>query len=73
MEKHNVDFASMDFFEWATALIERSDRFQEVRYVATGYIGQRLHRVVYTLRGESIRIISLRKANLREMRRYAEA
>ena len=73
MEKHNVDFASMDFFEWATALIERSDRFQEVRYIATGYIGQRLHRVVYTARGESIRIISLRKANLREMRRYAEA
>ena len=63
----------MDFFEWATALIERSDRFQEVRYIATGYIGRRLHRVVYTLRGESIRIISLRKANPREMRQYAEA
>lgn len=54
-------------------MIERSDRYQEVRYIATGYIGQRLHRVVYTARGESIRIISLRKANPREMRRYAEA
>lgn len=63
----------MDFIEWATALIERSDRDQEVRYIATGYIGQRLHRVVYTMRDESIRIISLRKANPREMRQYADA
>ena len=63
----------MDFFEWATALIERSDRYEEVRYIATGYIGQRLHRVVYTTRDESTRIISLRKANPREMRRYADA
>lgn len=62
----------MESFEWGTALIERSDR-QEVRYVATGYIGDRLHKVVFTERHDVIRIISLRKANRREEIRYAQA
>lgn len=66
-----IDFASMESFDWATAVIERDTRHvQEIRYIATGYIGGRHHRVVYTEWGEIIRIISLRKANAREVRRY---
>ncbi len=42
------------------------------RPCATGYIGPRLHRVIYTERGESIRIISLRKAHLKEVRDYVD-
>ena len=38
-----------------------------------GYIGSRLHVVVYTMRGTRRRVISLRKANSREVRKYAEA
>ena len=37
-----------------------------------GYIGDRLYYVVYVEREEVRRIISLRKANLREVQRYAE-
>ena len=37
-----------------------------------GFVGFRLHVVVYTWRGGNIRIISLRKANDREARRYVE-
>lgn len=40
--------------------------------VAMGYIGQRLYVVVYVDRADSRRIISLRKANQREEKRYAE-
>jgi len=40
---------------------------------AIAYIGDRLHYVVYVDRAEVRRIISLRKANLREVKRYAEA
>ncbi len=44
----------------------------EHRYFALGFIGARLHALVYTLRGEVVRIVSLRKANKREVRRYEQ-
>ena len=72
LARRNVDFASVENFEWGTAVIERSDRRSEVRYAATGYIFNRLHRVVYTIRDDKTRIISLRRANARERRRYAQ-
>ena len=37
------------------------------------YIGDRLHYVVYTMREDQCRVISLRKANSREERQYAQA
>ena len=42
-----------------------------VRFVATGLLGTRLYVLVYTLRETVVRIISLRKANPREVKRYA--
>lgn len=68
--KHAVDFTRMEFFRWETAQIQPQLRFGERRYGAYGYIDHRLHFVVYARRRRSIRIISLRKANLREQRRY---
>ena len=66
-------FTAMEDFEWDSAIIERSDRYGELRWAATVYIGQRLYRVVYTERGGFIRIISLRLASRREVRQYAGA
>ena len=63
----------MEIFEWETAVIASSSRHGETRYVAVGYIGDRLHYVVYTMREGKYRIISLRKANPREIRQYAQA
>jgi hypothetical protein len=40
---------------------------------AIGYIGLRLYCVVFVDRPDSRREISLRKANQREVKRYAEA
>ena len=70
MVERGIDFAAMAGFDWDTATVERSDRQGETRWAATGYIGDRLHRVVYTERGDRRRIISLRKANARERRDY---
>jgi uncharacterized DUF497 family protein len=39
---------------------------------ALGYTGDRLFDVVFVARVDALRIISLRKANQREVRRYAE-
>lgn len=37
-----------------------------------GMIGEKLHAVVFTLRPGGIRVISLRRANRREEKQYAE-
>ena len=71
--KHGVDFWAIEALVWATAIIGASSRHGESRYVALGYIGDRLHYAVYTMRGDKCRIISLRKANSREERQYAQA
>lgn len=62
-------------FEWDNALISADERrnYGEACMTAIGYIGERLYVVVYVNRDDSHRIISLRKANSREVRYYAEA
>jgi uncharacterized DUF497 family protein len=73
--KHGVDFEMVDAFEWDTAVVVEDTRreYGETRLIALGYIGDRLHVLAFTIRDGNIRPISLRKANSREIRRYAEA
>ena len=73
LRKREIDFASMAYFDWETAIHQRSDRDGEERWSSFGLIGARLHNVIWTERGERIRIISLRKANARETAKYVEA
>lgn len=75
VSKHGVWFSAADDFEWETAQIaaDSRKRYGETRFNAVGYIGQRLHTMAFTLRGNAVRIISLRKSNRREERRYAQA
>jgi uncharacterized DUF497 family protein len=46
--------------------------YGEPRFIGYALCADRLYCVVYTDRGEARRIISLRKANLREVTIYAE-
>lgn len=72
--KHGLDFADMDGFEWDAAMIVEDNRHDEPRWVATGYIGDRLCVAVYSIRNaDVVRLISLRNATAAERRRYAEA
>ncbi len=41
-QKQGIDFAAVEAFDGESALVERSDRGGEVRYVAIGYIDVRL-------------------------------
>ena len=70
IKKHGIAFTRIEDFEWETAVVIPSSRSGELRWAAIAYIGDRLHHVVFTERGDSRRIISLRKANLRERNRY---
>lgn len=70
-EKHGVSFDEMDGFDWDSAVVNSDNRHDEKRLIAIGYIGDRLYVVVFALRGEKVRVISLRKANEREQKRYS--
>ena len=72
--KHNVDFLDAERFEWASAIetiYNRAD-YKEERWIALGFIDNRLHVLIYAIRGDHIRLISLRKANSRERKYYEE-
>ncbi len=73
--KHGVDFAAVMWFNWESAILSEDRRlnYGEQRRVAIGFIGVRLHVMIFTSRGEVIRVIGLRKANLREVKRYEKA
>ena len=71
-DKHGIDLSLAAEFEFETALEKVDDRreYGEIRYQAMGYIAGRLHLMVYTMRGDVVRVISLRKANQREIEEY---
>ncbi|TAF15794.1 MAG: BrnT family toxin [Alphaproteobacteria bacterium] len=70
--KHGIAFEDAYEFNFSTAKINVDDRsaYGEIRYEAQGFIGARLHIMIFTMRGAHIRIISLRKSNKREQRSY---
>lgn len=59
-------------FEWLSAILVQDSRhdYGEARYSAVGYIESRLHVLVFTPREQIVHIISLRKANPREVAAY---
>jgi uncharacterized protein len=69
---HGVDFSAIESFVWEKAVVISDTRrnYGEARFLAYGPIEDRLYCVAFTVRGEKIRIISLRKANSREVKRY---
>jgi uncharacterized DUF497 family protein len=72
--KHGISLEAAAEMNFLTALIIPDDRrdYGEARFRATGWIGGRLHMLVFTMRGDIVRAISLRKANDRERRRHAQ-
>jgi uncharacterized protein len=73
LRKHGVAFEAArrvfkDCFAVETADTDLS--YGEARFVITGMVDGRLLRVVFTERGDRIRIISARKATRHEQRKY---
>ena len=70
--KHGVSLADATNLDWNTALIWPDGRkdYGEQRMSGLALLGTRVFFVVFTDRGDVRRIISLRKANAREVRRY---
>lgn len=74
IRERGLPFTLAEAFEFETALIWQDTRkaYPEVRYAALGQINGRLHALVFSETPDGIRIISLRKANQREVARYEQ-
>lgn len=71
--KHDVSLTLASGLEWDALLAKPDCRrdYGETRMIGYAPIGTRLFCVVFTDRGNVRRVISLRKANDREVKRYA--
>ncbi len=73
-EERGLPFSMAEEFDFSTAHYQIDDRrdYGEVRIRALGLIGDRVHSLVFTETATGIRVISLRKANQREVKRYEQ-
>jgi len=75
----NIDSRGLSFeqvvdfdFETANYAIDKRRDYGEIRRCAIGYLGNRLHALVFTETKNGIRVISFRKANKREALNYEQ-
>ncbi len=71
--KHDIDFTVAPKLDLDTATIDFSMRQREIRFSATDFIGNRLCTLIFTVRDNKIRVISLRRASRSEERRYEQS
>jgi uncharacterized DUF497 family protein len=71
-KERGLPFDMAEAFEWATAVYLADSRraYGEDRIRAFGFIDDRVHALVFKPIPGGVRIISLRKANMREVGRY---
>jgi len=72
--KHGIAFDLIEDFDWNSALVVPDERrdYGESRWLALGMIGHRLYSLAFTIRGDRIRLISLRTASRTERTLYRE-
>ena len=75
IEMRGLSFERAADFDFQTAVFIVDDRhdYGETRYRGLGFLDARLHALVFVETAKGIRVISFRKANTREVRRYEQA
>ena len=73
--KHGVSLSQAVQIDWAevVAKVDTRQDYGEVREIGYAVMTDRLYCVVFTRRADKMHIISLRKANSREVRNYEQA
>ncbi|RFU44135.1 BrnT family toxin [Paraburkholderia sp. DHOC27] len=71
---HGVSIELAAELDWSevVAYVDTRRDYRELREVGFGVVNGRLYCVVFTQRGNTMRVISMRKANKREIRNYVE-
>ena len=74
LRKHGLPLSDASLLGWNTAFswIDERKNYGEERRIALALMNQRLYCVVYVESKATIRVISLRKANIREVDEYEE-
>jgi uncharacterized DUF497 family protein len=72
IDERELPFELVAQLDWETALSLEDTRkdYGERRLRVLAFLGDRLHAAVITMRGDAIHVISFRKANEKEVRRY---
>jgi uncharacterized DUF497 family protein len=72
--ERGLSFEQVAELDWDTAVIGEDTRhdYGEPRQLVVARLDGRLHAAVVTPRGEDLHVISFRKANRREVRRYGK-
>ena len=70
--KHNISFDLVKECDWELAVykVDKRMEYGETRYIAALPLYGRLHVLAFTYRDGSIRVISFRKANAKERKKY---
>jgi uncharacterized protein len=71
--ERSLSFERVEDLDWETAVAVEDERkdYGERRLRVMARLGPRLHVAVITYRGDAMHVISFRKANSREIKRYA--
>jgi uncharacterized protein len=72
--ERGLSFERVTELDWNTAIVTEDTRrdYGEPRLLVMAHLDGRLHAAVVTPRGEDLHVISFRKANKREVKRYGE-
>jgi uncharacterized DUF497 family protein len=71
-KERRLGFEQAADFDFVSATYEAEFRNGEHRIVAAGYLNRRLHILCFTPKPRGIRVISFRRANDREARKYGK-
>ncbi len=72
--ERGLSFEQAVAFDFENAVYEVDNRhdYGEIRYIAIGYLNGRLHFLCFVITNNGLRIISFRKANDREAKKYGK-
>lgn len=73
LDKHGIDFDDAVEIFYGPIILRRSDRNNEERWIAIGFLENKLIAVVFTRRADAFRIISARRARKNEESEYRNA
>ena len=75
IEVHGIALSEAEHLDWDAmiAAVDTRKDYGETRLVGYAPLGERLHCVVFVDRADGRRIISLRRANSREVDRYEQS
>ncbi len=72
--ERGLPFTRVADLDWETAVLREDSRkdYGETRVLIAAHLDRRLHITVITIRGDAVHVISVRKANRKEIESYEQ-